>query len=72
MTQRAIPDARVARSRWSICSGRAQPREFKDEVQHGRILASVTGCAYSVTGCVKQRLAKVLLQEQGRLLLVGL
>ncbi len=55
-----------------MCSGRAQPREFKDEVQHWRILASVTGCVDSMTGCAKLRLASVLLPEQGRLLLVGL
>jgi len=47
-------------------------REFKDEVQHWRILASVTGYVDSMTGCAKPRLASVLLQEQGRLLLVGL
>ncbi|GEM_PF-4006968 len=55
-----------------MCGGRAQPREFKDEVQHWRILASTTGYVDGVTGCVNQRLAKALLQEQGRLLLVGL
>jgi hypothetical protein len=55
-----------------MCSDRTRPREFNDEVQHWRILGSTTGYVDGVTGCVKQRPAKVLLQEQGRLLLVGL
>jgi hypothetical protein len=46
-------------------------REFKDEVQHWRIVASVTGCVNSMTGCAKPRLEVLLLQEQGRVLLVG-
>jgi cystathionine beta-lyase family protein involved in aluminum resistance len=47
------------------------PASSRIKCNTGGILASTTGYVDGVTGYVKQRMEVVLLQEQGRLLLVG-